>query len=117
MAASTYKSLQSQIAQLQKKAQKILVAESKNKKTGIARVLKLMKSLGVGVADLEKSKAVSSGAKKAAAANKTTVGRRNLVAAKYQDAATGSTWSGRGKTPRWLAALEAEGRNREEFKI
>ena len=27
------------------------------------------------------------------------------------------TWSGRGRTPRWLTALEAEGRNRAEFAV
>jgi DNA-binding protein H-NS len=29
----------------------------------------------------------------------------------------GAMWSGRGRVPRWLAALEAEGRNREEFRV
>ena len=29
----------------------------------------------------------------------------------------GEEWSGRGRTPNWLAALEAEGRTREEFLI
>src|SRR3954466_610383 len=29
----------------------------------------------------------------------------------------GETWSGRGIPPKWLSALEAMGRNREEFKI
>ena len=27
------------------------------------------------------------------------------------------TWSGRGKTPRWLVKLIAAGRNRDEFRI
>jgi len=29
----------------------------------------------------------------------------------------GEEWSGRGRLPRWLAALEAEGRSRDEFTI
>ncbi|WP_149535757.1 H-NS histone family protein [Siccirubricoccus phaeus] len=29
----------------------------------------------------------------------------------------GETWSGRGRLPRWLAAMEAEGRKRDEFRI
>ncbi len=37
-------------------------------------------------------------------------------AAKYRGP-NGEEWSGRGRPPRWLAALEAEGRNREEFLI
>jgi DNA-binding protein H-NS len=30
---------------------------------------------------------------------------------------SGETWSGRGRMPRWLQTLEAEGRNREEFRV
>ena len=37
-------------------------------------------------------------------------------AAKYRGP-NGEEWSGRGRTPKWLAALEAEGRGREEFLI
>jgi DNA-binding protein H-NS len=37
-------------------------------------------------------------------------------AAKYRGL-NGEEWSGRGRTPNWLAALEAEGRSREEFLI
>lgn len=29
----------------------------------------------------------------------------------------GETWSGRGRLPNWLAAIEAEGLSRDEFKI
>lgn len=36
--------------------------------------------------------------------------------AKYRGP-NGEKWSGRGRTPRWLAALEAEGRGREQFAI
>jgi len=27
------------------------------------------------------------------------------------------TWTGRGRTPRWLVALEKDGRKREEFRV
>jgi len=29
----------------------------------------------------------------------------------------GETWSGRGRTPRWLTALEAEGKKRDSFLV
>ena len=29
----------------------------------------------------------------------------------------GETWSGRGRMPKWLSAMEAGGRKREEFRI
>jgi len=38
------------------------------------------------------------------------------VAPKYRGP-NGDTWSGRGIPPKWLTALEATGRNREEFRI
>ena len=31
------------------------------------------------------------------------------VAAKYRDPASGATWSGRGKPPRWISGQEREG--------
>ena len=37
-------------------------------------------------------------------------------AAKYRGP-NGEEWSGRGRMPNWLVALEAEGRGREEFLI
>jgi len=37
------------------------------------------------------------------------------LAAKYRGPG-GDTWSGRGRVPKWLQALEAEGRRREEFR-
>ncbi|WP_189407634.1 H-NS family nucleoid-associated regulatory protein [Mesorhizobium sp. M1A.F.Ca.ET.072.01.1.1] len=39
---------------------------------------------------------------------------RAKPAVKYKDD-KGNTWTGRGATPKWLAAYEAEGRNREQF--
>ena len=42
---------------------------------------------------------------------------RKPVAAKYRNAATGESWSGRGRVPKWLAAELAKGRKREEFAV
>jgi DNA-binding protein H-NS len=38
------------------------------------------------------------------------------IAPKYRGPG-GETWSGRGRMPTWLSALEATGHNREEFRI
>lgn len=46
---------------------------------------------------------------KAGAAKTKSVGK---VAAKYRDPATGQTWTGRGKAPKWI-----EGRDRAQFTI
>jgi DNA-binding protein H-NS len=37
--------------------------------------------------------------------------------AKYRYPESENTWSGRGRIPRWLAALEADGHNRNEYLI
>ena len=42
-------------------------------------------------------------------------GSRKAVAAKYRHPTTGETWSGRGRSPHWLADELAKGRKREDF--
>ena len=42
---------------------------------------------------------------------------RKPVAAKYRNAVSGETWSGRGRVPKWLAAELAKGRKRDEFLV
>lgn len=44
-------------------------------------------------------------------------GARPPIAPKYRDPSTGQTWSGRGRTPRWLVAAEEQGRHRDDFLI
>ena len=49
---------------------------------------------------------------------KGNAGRRANVAPKYRNPASPTeTWSGRGKYPRWLGALLAQGKKLEDFKI
>lgn len=55
-------------------------------------------------------------AAKTAAKGRATGAVGAKVPAKYRGPA-GETWSGRGKQPRWLAALVAEGRTPAEFLI
>jgi len=43
--------------------------------------------------------------------------KRNVVAPKYMDPASGKTWTGRGKSPAWLSAQIADGRTKQEFLI
>lgn len=42
---------------------------------------------------------------------------RAVVKPKYRHPESGQTWSGRGHTPRWLAAEEKAGKKRESFLI
>ncbi len=43
--------------------------------------------------------------------------KRAKVEPRYRDPLTGETWSGRGRTPNWLAAHISAGRNKEGFRI
>jgi len=43
--------------------------------------------------------------------------KRSIVAPKYRDSATGTTWTGRGKQPKWLSAAIKDGKKLEDFKI
>lgn len=44
-------------------------------------------------------------------------GAKQTVAPKYREPSTGQTWTGRGRTPRWLTAAEEQGRHRDDFLI
>lgn len=46
------------------------------------------------------------------AARSANANKGRTVAPKYRDPATGSTWTGRGKAPTWIA-----GKDRAEFEI
>jgi DNA-binding protein H-NS len=58
------------------------------------------------------AKASAKAPKKRAAKDK-----RSVVAPKYRDSATGATWTGRGKQPKWMAAALAAGKKIDDFKI
>ena len=62
--------------------------------------------LGLTAEDCGFKSVTASGLKKA----------KSVVAAKYRSP-NGETWSGRGRAPKWLEALEAQGRQRAEFSI
>ena len=88
--------------------QKQLTAAENNKAPAVRQVKALMKKLGVSVTDLEKP-----------SAEKRVKGVKKLsqkVAVKYRDE-NGNTWTGRGKTPRWMADAEKAGNKREKYLI
>ena len=88
--------------------QKQLAAAENNKAPAVRRVKALMKKLGVSVADLadppveKRIKSVKKSSQK--------------VAVKYHDE-NGNTWTGRGKTPRWMVDAEKAGDKREKYLI
>lgn len=88
--------------------QKIEEAARAERSDAIARVKSLMAEHGLTLADLN--------ARGSSAPRKARTGG-GKVAAKYRDAATGDTWSGRGLRPNWLKAALASGRKLEDFAV
>jgi DNA-binding protein H-NS len=85
-----YEELQAKIADLQAQAARVK-AEEKAQAIEAARAM--IDSYGITARDLglDKAPKVKTGPKPG-----------NKVAAKYRDPQSGATWSGRGKTPKWI---------------
>lgn len=113
--------IQSQIEKLQKQATEIKAREFH--KT-VQDILAKMQAFGITLKDLQPGKTrvgkakgkIAKGAKSAPKAAKRTEKSGPAVAAKYRGP-NGEAWSGRGLTPRWLTALVAQGKTKEEFFI
>ena len=96
---TTYKDLLQQRELLEKQIEEAKVREFD---VVIVEIKQKMQDYGISASDLGLVRGPK--AKK----GQTRVG----VAPKYRDASSGSTWSGRGKPPKWIA-----GQNREPFLI
>ncbi len=103
----------------QAKKRKTTLTKRKPVATVRSKLAALAKAEGYSIAELfggaAKAKATSP-AKKRVSPNK---GRKlGKVPAKYRNPANAKeTWSGRGKHPRWLAALTKKGKKAEDFLI
>jgi DNA-binding protein H-NS len=123
MARLSYEGIRKQIARLEAQAKALEAARDETKARNVERVRALMKKLGVEVADLEavpapkSRRAKGAGAAKAAAGKAPRKGARATVAAKFRDPVSGATWSGRGRTPVWLAAYLEQGKAKDAFAI
>lgn len=114
--------LQSQIEKLQKQAADL---RSKEFASTVADIRAKMQAFGITLKDLgDKTGANKSKAgrpAKSGVAGKVAKVRKSKaagvpVAAKFKGP-NGETWSGRGLTPKWLKAFEAQGRNKSEFAV
>lgn len=111
--------IQSQIEKLQKQASEIKAREFQ--KT-VQDIRTKMQAFGITVKDLQPGKGRSGKAKGKAEVSAKRAGAAvkkksaSAVAAKYRGP-NGETWSGRGLTPRWLTALVAQGKTKEDFAI
>jgi DNA-binding protein H-NS len=94
---TTYQEYKAKIAELEnlaESARKNEIAEAKEK------IASIMRDYGLSLADLGGTAKVK------------TSKPRAPVPTKYRDDATGQTWTGRGRAPKWL-----EGKNKDDYLI
>ena len=117
---SSLRELQSQIDKLQ---QKVTEVKRRDFEKVVFEIIGNMQSYGVSMADIVEAKKksaknvstqdqVNRSAKPIKAYSKST----NALIAKFSGP-KGETWTGRGLTPRWLAALITQGHKREDFAV
>lgn len=94
---STYQDYQKQIAELKAKAEEARRAEVAQAR---AQIHEIMSEYGLSLADIDGMK---QSAPKAP---------RKPVEIKYKDEATGQTWTGRGRVPKWL-----EGKDKNQYLV
>jgi DNA-binding protein H-NS len=99
-----YNEILTQIEDLKRQAEEVRRAELK---AVIAEIKEKMDQHGITVADL---KPLFGGRGRSGKS-------RSAVKPKYRNSATGETWTGRGRAPRWLVQAEAAGRSRDSFLI
>ncbi len=101
MTMTSYTELQREIARLMQQADAARKAEVR---AVIDDIKAKMSEYGITAADLGPS-------------GRSSRAKGTTVAAKYRNSATGETWTGRGKMPRWLQAAVAAGSRKEDFLI
>jgi DNA-binding protein H-NS len=106
--------IERRIQALQAKAEKL---RTRNKKSAIREIAGLMKEHDISIAEIGASAAGRPKRRANGRANGASKLRGRKVKPMYKNPKTGETWSGRGRTAGWLAALEKAGRKREQFLI
>lgn len=99
-------SLQELIAQKEALEREIERTRHQDRSDAVAKVRALMDQYGLTAADLSS---------RASTKPRKSPGKK--VAAKYRNAATGDSWSGRGLQPKWLKAALGSGRKLADFAV
>jgi DNA-binding protein H-NS len=102
--------IERQIRALQAKAEKLKARE----KTPVVReIVRLMRSHEISLAELS----ATNGSRRTGRKPGRSKLRGRKIKPMYRNPKTGETWTGRGRTARWIADLEKAGRKRDEFLI
>lgn len=113
--------IQQQIEKLQKQAADI---RSREFEATVQDILAKMQAFGITAKDLEAARRKGGKAKPGRAkvgapkakGKRAAPAKASTVTPKFRGP-NGETWTGRGLMPRWLSALVAQGRSKEEFAI
>jgi DNA-binding protein H-NS len=104
---ATLESIQARIARLQAQAQELVAKQST---VVLDKIRELMTKHGITTADIEAHVGKRRGRKPGKQA---TTSKHAAGAPKYRDPKTGSTWTGHGRAPAWIAAAK----DRNKFLI
>ncbi|HWP20175.1 MAG TPA: H-NS histone family protein [Burkholderiaceae bacterium] len=99
----TYQELLAQKAELERQ---IEAARKQELADAIAQIKSLMAQYGLTVADLGGAKA-----------GKPSSTKGSKVPPKYRNPATGETWTGRGRQPKWVEQALASGKKLEDLAV
>ena len=102
---ATYQELLAQKADLEKQIEN---ARKQELSDAIAQIRSLMSQYGLTVADI---------AGKSGGSGKASTTKGSKVAPKYRNQATGETWTGRGRQPKWVEQALASGKSLEQLAI
>lgn len=106
MTVAELRALQSDVAALIERR----VAEERN--SVLEKIKELAAGAGISLDELVRGAGARPTNQKPKVADK-----RRTVAPKYRDSATGTTWTGRGKKPKWVEAALASGKKLEDLVI
>lgn len=118
MARQNYATLQAkiqkEIEKLRKQAQSL---QSKRRKPVILSIVRSMKEYDITIEEISAALGKAPAKSRSAVKAKPAAGARKSVPPKYRNPTTGDTWTGRGKSPRWIVDAEASGQPRDQFLI
>lgn len=114
MATSSLKSIETQIRKLQARAQAL---RERDRKPVIAAIVKQMRAHDITPAEITEAFGKTRAPKTKAPAKAAATRARKAVPVKFRHPESGNTWTGRGRTPRWILEAEQAGTDRSSFAV
>jgi len=106
--------IEREIARLRKRADAL---QQKKRLPAISQIVRTMKEFGITPDDVAAAFGKKTRTRAAVGKTARTTSVKKAGTPKYRDPATGNTWTGRGKPPRWISAADQAGTGREQFLI